>query len=55
MATKGVNPFKGKESKKEEKTEKAKFGSGAAYKKAEKKFEGEKAKPAMFKKGGKVC
>ena len=44
-----MNPFKGKESKAEEKAEKAKFGSGAAYKKAEKKFEGER-----YAKGGAI-
>lgn len=41
MATK-PNPFKGKETAKEEKAEKAKFGSGAAYRRAEAKYEGEK-------------
>ena len=39
--------FGGKETKKEEAGEKKKFGSGAAYKKAEKKFEG-----AKFARGG---
>ena len=53
MATKGVNPFAGKESKKEERAEKKVFPSKAAYKKAEAKHE--KEKPAAFKKGGKVC
>ena len=53
MATKPAFLFKGKESKKEEKTEKKAFPSKAAYKKAESKFE--KEKPAAFKKGGKVC
>jgi len=52
MATKGVNPFAGKESKKEEKAEKKAFPSKAAYKKAEAKFE--KEKPMPFKKGGAV-
>lgn len=42
MATKPAFLFKGKETKKEEKAEKAKFGSGTAYKKAEAKFEKEK-------------
>lgn len=43
MATKNMKAlFAGKESKAEEMAEKKKFGSGAAYKKAEAKFEGEK-------------
>jgi hypothetical protein len=52
------NPFAGKETKKEERAEKAKFGSGAAYKKAEAKFEGEKmacgGKVKKYARGGGV-
>lgn len=46
MATKGVNPFAGKESKKEEKSEKKAFPTKAGYAKAEAKFEKEKPKTA---------
>jgi hypothetical protein len=49
MKSKMGNLFKGKETKTEESKEKKAVGSGAAYKKAEKKFEGEK-----FAKGGAV-
>ena len=54
-----MNPFKGKESKAEESKEKAKFKTKAAYKQAEKKFEGEKmacgGKVKKMAAGGKVC
>ena len=46
---KGGNVFSGKETKAEEAKEKKMFGSAAAYKKAEAKYEGEK-----MKKGGKI-
>ena len=46
---KGGMTFAGKESKAEEAKEKKMFGSGAAYKKAEAKYEGER-----MKKGGKI-
>ena len=47
---KGGNVFAGKESKAEEAKEKKMFGSGAAYKKAEAKYEGEMKKGGCVKK-----
>lgn len=52
MATKPAALFKGKETKREERTEKKSFPSKAAYSKAEARFE--KEKPKAYKCGGKV-
>lgn len=52
MATKGKNPFAGKESKSEESAERKKFPSKKAYAAAESKMEGEKM--PKFARGGGV-
>lgn len=56
MATKGKNPFAGKESKAEEAMEKKKFPGKKAYASAERKMEGEKMPKGMpkFARGGGV-